>query len=137
MRYLIIIAAIILAGCQQPVDYKTGENCWRYGILDEGNTGRMISMDVEKIPVVKLDYDDLLEACDFNDENPLDRNLSLRACYKPIENTIYSYKLNLGKENYYITHERCHALLGREHNKFWGTGYVFGDKDNEWNKGVE
>jgi len=140
---LTAILALSLVACQSVPNYATGEGCWRYGISETDNTGRMRNTDAATVKVVKLNYDDLLKACDQQDNRTLagywmdKRTMVLRACYQPIENVIYSYNLNWGDDNYYEAHERCHIIWGREHNACWHQGYAqWGDSVAdacEWN----
>ena len=133
MRYLILI---LLVGCQVVPNYETGAGCWRYGIEQNCNTGGLSPTPVADIPVVRLGYDDLLVACGVEDTRTLagfwmdDRSLVIRSCYDRKANVIYSYYLNLGANNYYVTQERCQALLGYKHNRCWGTGYGIGKSES-------
>jgi len=123
-------------------DYTDGSGCWRYGVLENGNTGQMRNTNPADVPVVKLGYDDLLKACDVEDSRTLAgywmdrRGMVLRACYQPIENVIYSYNLNWG--SYYEAHEQCHILHGREHNACWNRVYAIGQDESacNWNEEV-
>ena len=149
MKTLLIIAVLILTGCQTLPDYDTGDGFWKYGIQQEGNTGRMTAEDVAAIPVVYLGYKDLLVACGESDERTLasqkmdGNSMVLRACYVPRavnglegSDVIYSYYLNWGKNNFYIIHERGHAYWGEPHNLCWGKGYGLGEDESacEWEK---
>ena len=149
MKTLMIIAVLILTGCQTLPDYDTGDGFWKYGIQQEGNTGRMTAQEVTAIPVVYLRYEDLLIACGEYDERTLaqfykdHRALMLRACLVPRQvdglegsDVIYSYWLNWGKNNFFIIHERGHAYWGESHSSCWGKGYGLGEDANacEWEK---
>ena len=122
---------ILLAGCLHNVTPEDTSECWRYGVAMD-NTGPMSSKPLYSIPVVKMDYDELLVACDVPPEQLSWHNkneLQIRACYSKVDDTIYSYKLNLGSNDYFSTHERCHIMLGERHNSCNGTGYAQWGKD--------
>ena len=105
------------------------------------NTGKMSPTPVTDIPVVKMSYDELLVACGVVDDRTLagyymdGRSMAVRACYDPMTDTIYEYNLNLGQ--YFTNHEKCHVILGREHNACNGIGYGIGkdESDCKWNRG--
>lgn len=138
---VILILSAVLAGCAHEIQ-PNGEGCWRYGISEVDNTGRM-GIEQKNIPAVYLSYKKLLEACDVEPEPVSWSNknqLQIRACYKPIENVIYEYRLNYFS-NYFTRHEICHQKLGREHNACWGKGYAqFGatiEEACEWDSNKE
>ena len=143
MKLVMVMAALFLTACQTLPNYETGEDFWRYGIQQEGNTGRMSPTPAHAVPVVKLGYADLLVACGQEDNRTLARQkmdgntMLLRACYDPMTDTIYSYYLNLGEHNYFVEHERGHIYWGREHNACWNQGYGIGKDESacEWNRG--
>ena len=116
-QVLICTVLVILTGCLHNVDMETGEGCWRYGVAETGNTGRMsITLPLD-VPIVYLDMDELAAAC--GKEVPqlswtTRGNVPAWGCYRPIENTIYLY--NKGGSKRTLTEERCHILLGRNHN---------------------
>lgn len=131
MVFLLLVFGF-LAACQTLPNYETGADCWRYGINDVNNTGRMTSVHPLDIKVVKMSYSELLDACGESDDG-----LSvLRACFQPRKvdglnggPVIYSLNSNWGKYNYFVAHERCHALLGRKHNACWNGNYENSTKD--------
>jgi hypothetical protein len=137
MRTLITLVLItLLSACTTTPDFTTGEDCWRYQVLEEGNTGRMSDTDMSSVPVVHLWYDDLLVACGVSDTRTLagywmdGRSMAVRACYDPITDTIYEYKLNWGE--YFTNHEKCHIKLGREHNSCRGYGIGKDESICDW-----
>lgn len=107
MRFLILLS---LVGCAAQPNLETGDGCWRYGVLESGNTGKMSKTPVMAVPVVSLGYDALQRAC----------GAEVRACYAPVMDTIFVYEPDLG--DYYINHERCHVILGPKHNHCQGYG---------------
>jgi hypothetical protein len=135
MRYLALL--LVLTACTTPPQFADGSGCWRYGVAESGNTGRMSPTPALDVPVVSLGYDDLLTACGVTDTRTLagyyrdGRSLAVRACYDPLSDTIYEYNLNWGR--YYSDHERCHIRLGRTHNRCNDTGYGIG-KNCNWDE---
>ena len=130
MKKLAILLTMLIA---TPVwalkvpDFETGKGCWKYGVLENSNTGQMTAVPLDEIPVVKLGYDDLLVACGLTDDRTLGRywrdrgTLEVRACFAPRKvdgnaghDTIYLLKWYAGKFELY--QEMCHAKLGRKHN---------------------
>ena len=106
MRLLIFsLQPLLLVGCVTTPDWETGEGCWREGIEEHNNTGRMTDTRLDKIPRVWLDYDELAKVC-RNDGFHID------ACFDSMTDTIY-----FGKDGglKYENHEKCHALLGTKH----------------------
>jgi len=140
MRIFILAAFLpFLTGCLEKPDFETGEGCWRYGVLENGNTGRMTQLPIADIPVIKVNYEELVKACGLKDE-PLswrNRDHEANACFKLRDigdkdgiDTIYLLKWYAGKMDLY--EEKCHALLGRKHNAC--TGYGIGNDESacEW-----
>jgi hypothetical protein len=110
MRTLLIIILLLTAGCTTQPSMETGDGCWRFGVLESGNTGKLANL--EDVEIVKLGYDEMLAACDTRD--------LIRGCYQPLEKKIYVYKGDIGQ--YVITHEQCHVILGTAHNNCAGYG---------------
>ena len=84
-------------------NWETGEGCWRYGIDEHNNTGRMIDIPIAEIPVVDLDSGALAKIC-RNDSFYLNGCATAKAIY-------------LGPDATADTriHEDCHLVLGRKH----------------------
>ena len=115
--YALVVIALYLQGCTHAVTPDDPSECWRYGVAMD-NTGRMSATPLDEIPVVKLGYDELMAACGTEAED----GLEIRACYDPMTDTIYTYGGDVGDR--FINHERCHVMLGREHNSCYGKGYA-------------
>jgi hypothetical protein len=134
MKTLLAITALLISGCVTTPDFaNNGEGCWRFGVLENGNTGRMSPTSLDDIKVVKLNYDELLDACGIVGERLAWHNkndLQIRACYDPMTDTIYEYTLNFGE--YFTDHEKCHIILGRQHNAC-GTAYGIGKDESACN----
>lgn len=131
MKTLItILLALFLSGCVTAPNFDAAEGeelgCWPFGVLENGNTGKMTNVDPRTIRVEKYDYFDLLVMCDQVDYRTLaamrmDGNtMLLRGCFMPRkvdgkagEDMIYLYWLAGKKELY---EEQCHAALGPKHN---------------------
>ena len=126
-QVLICTVLVILSGCLHNVDMETGEGCWRYGVAETVNTGRMTNTPISQIPVTRLNYDDLLIACNVEDNRTLagfwmdKRTVATTACFvpRPVDgkagtDNIYLHKTYAGKRDY--LHEVCHIIKGRNHN---------------------
>ena len=144
-RTISLFLIILLTGCVTVPNFETGDDCWRYGVAETNNTGPMTATPLDEIPVVKLDYEDLLIACDQTDDRTLagywrdKRTVSIRACFKPRpvdgkagHDTIYLHRIYAGA--YEINHEKCHALLGRKHNACSGYGIGKDESACNWDK---
>ena len=129
---------LLLTGCVTQPNYETGEDCWRTGVLQRGNTGRMTTTPVADIPVVTMNLGDLYAACDLPPPPPLAWSnrgkVETEGCYQPKTDTIYV--LNTSKYGYVIEHEKCHALLGRKHNNCQGYGLGKDESACDWNEEV-
>jgi hypothetical protein len=125
-KVILMIVALFMLGCVTPPDLETGEGCWRYGVLETGNTGMMTLTPVEDIRVEEYDYFDLLVMCDEMDYRSLARqrregnSMIIRGCFQPREvdgkageDMIYLYNYSGRKELY---EEQCHVVLGSLHN---------------------
>ncbi len=126
----VIALAILLSGCLVKPDLQTGENCWRYRVAED-NTGRLTDMEIADIPIVKLNYEDLVVACNLKPE-PVswsNRGFAASACFK--DDTIYMLKGFAGKMELY--QEQCHALLGTKHNSCVGYGIGSDESACNWN----
>ena len=140
MKTLTIILSILLTSCVVTPDYENGgEDCWRTGVLENGNTGRLTTTPIADIPIVSLNLTDLYAACDLPPPPELAWHnrgkVETMGCYQPKTDTIYV--LWSAKYGYAVEHEQCHALLGRKHNSCHGNGYGIGKDIQsacEWDK---
>jgi hypothetical protein len=105
------LAIVSLASCSVTPNLETG--CWRLGVEEINNTGPMSSTKPEDVPVVYMGLDALADACGTHR-----KGWTTRACYKPIENTIFMWT---GSGKFELEHERCHIRFGRKHNACNGT----------------
>jgi len=130
VKYLPFIL-ILLAGCVHTPDWETGEGCWRTGVAEIGNTGRMTDTPIADIPVITLNLEDLYAACDLPPPPPLAWSnrgrIETEGCYQPKTDTIYVLKSS--QYGYVIEHEACHVFWGVLHNKCHGKGYAQWGKD--------
>lgn len=132
IKYYILIFALLLSSCAvlKTPNFETGGDCWRYGVEEEENTGPLSPTPLQKIPVVKLWYGDLAQACGVQIPElsfKTKQYMVVRACYVPQQiprktgdDTFYLYKLAGAME---LRHEQCHLVLGRLHGNCYGTGY--------------
>jgi len=126
MRYLTAFVILaLLTGCVIKPNYLTGADCWRTGVLESGNTGRMTTTPINDIPVVTLGESKLNTACNYDGEN------ILWGCYNPISDTVYVRRF---AGNRTVIHELCHSRLGRKHNSCYQKGYGVGKTESacEW-----
>ena len=126
--FFILLMLTCLTGCVSMPNMQTGAGCWRYGVLEQGNTGPMSRADVEEIPVVYLSEDGVNAACTVGLEEWVNEDYrkqhTIYACFKPRPvdgkagtDTIYIWWRG-GKRALY--EEKCHILLGRKHNACYG-----------------
>lgn len=135
MRFLLLL---LLAGCVTQPNLETGDDCWRTGVLEVGNTGRMTDTPIDQIPVVVLNLEGLYAACELPPPPPLAWSnrgtVETEGCYHIEDDTIYV--LNTSQYGYVIHHEQCHALLGVRHNACHEMGYGIGKDESacEWSE---
>ena len=115
--YALVVIALYLQGCTHAVTPDDPSECWRYGVAMD-NTGPMSNAPLDELSIVKLGYNELMDACGIEAED----GLEIRACYDPVTDTIYTYKRDIGDR--FIRHEICHRMLGVKHNKCYGKGYA-------------
>lgn len=105
---------ILLAGCVSTPDWETGEGCWRYGVAEDNSGITTRYGSAHDIPIVKA-----RKASDACGE---------RACYAALADEIVLVAIGTGVVD--VNHEKCHALLGGEHNSCNGH-YA------QWGKDIE
>ena len=135
-----LLPLILLTSCVVTPDYENGgEGCWRTGVLENGNTGRMTQTPISELPVIVLSLEDLYAACDLPPPPELAWHnrgkVETMGCYQPKDEKIYI--LRSARYGYVVEHERCHALLGTAHNSCFGRGYGIGKDIQsacEWDK---
>ena len=118
MKYILLMT-IALSACVSAPNMETGEGCWRLGVAESGNTGRMTDTPINEIPVVKLSFDGLAEMC----------GARAYGCFK--NDTIYLFRMN---DERTLFEEQCHAFWGRNHNACY-PNYGIGkdESDCDWN----
>jgi len=136
-----LLPLILLTSCVVTPDYENGgEGCWRTGVLENGNTGRMTQTPISELPVIVLSLEDLYAACDLPPPPELAWHnrgkVETMGCYQPKTDTIYV--LRSARFGYVVAHEKCSALLGGKHNSCFQKGYAQWGKDIqsacEWDK---
>jgi len=134
-----LLPLILLTSCVVTPDYETGADCWRTGVLETGNTGRLTTTPIADIPVVSMNLTDLYAACDLPPPPELAWHnrgkVETMGCYQPKTDTIYV--LRTARFGYVVQHELCHARLGKLHNSCHGKGYGLGKDIQsacEWDK---
>lgn len=114
----LLATALLLTSCITNPNLTTGAGCWRYGVAETNQIGLLTRYDnVQDVPITRLPHNEFTEKCGLGEG-------LVWACYQPWEDHIYLRTWKAGTME--INHEKCHALLGFEHNACNGLGYSIG-----------